>query len=380
MLDLHGSLFALRALVRPGLIVPAIKVDTIARLDFVALKKAGYTGAVLDRDNCLTLPHQDTLVPELADAWTRCKSTFGPNNILVVSNSAGTSDDPLGIQAESLSFNLGVPVLRHSRKKPACGEEILAYFRRLERPPPPPPVSESHPGEPPLGRPNLNEPLDPDLVTPTRAPPHPTAPLVTPTLPSTPRLLIVGDRLMTDILLARTLSPSNHLGIWTTRLWSRPDLPVLRYIEQSLLRAVLWSRNQTFRDGVLEQRARGENWLGREGWVWKTRRWVLGAVRRVPVDPEPIPPRTNELAKFVIPVPPQVVLPPPLPSSRMGWAWYYSKIGGRYTARGVWIGLAWSALQVAKGAKRGWAWTVARIKEARAKRSQSSTPTVETKS
>ncbi|KAG9076487.1 hypothetical protein FS749_011742, partial [Ceratobasidium sp. UAMH 11750] len=98
MLNLYGSLFALRALVRPGLVVPGIKVDTIARLDFVALKKAGYTGAVLDRDNCLTLPHQDTLVPELADAWTRCKSTFGPNNVLVVSNSAGTSDDPLGIQ------------------------------------------------------------------------------------------------------------------------------------------------------------------------------------------------------------------------------------------------------------------------------------------
>ncbi|KAG9125379.1 hypothetical protein FRC07_007826 [Ceratobasidium sp. 392] len=70
MLNLHGSLFALRALVKPGLLVPGIKVDTIARLDFAALRKAGYTGAVFDRDNCLTIPHKDTLVPELAASPT----------------------------------------------------------------------------------------------------------------------------------------------------------------------------------------------------------------------------------------------------------------------------------------------------------------------
>ncbi|KAG9082527.1 hypothetical protein FRC06_004953 [Ceratobasidium sp. 370] len=384
MLNLHGSLFALRALVRPGLVVPGFKVDTIACLDFAALKKAGYTGAVLDRDNCLTVPHQDTLVPELAarrlgsmQVDIRAKQRTGREQL--GGNERRSVGDPR--QAESLSFNLGVPVLRHSRKKPTCGDEILTHFRGLPHPSPSYPVSESRQlAPPPDDRPNLNEPLNPDLVSSARASP-PSATPPAPTHPAlSPRLLIVGDRLMTDVLLARTLSSSNHLGIWTTRLWSRPDLPLLRSIEQSLLRAVLWSRNQTFRDGVLEQRARGETWLGREGWVWRVRRWVIGVVKRVPVEPEPIPPRTSQLAKFVIPVPPKVALPPPLPSTRMGWAWYYSKIGGRYAAKGIWVALAWSGIQVTRGAKRGWAWAVTRIKEARAGKARGSASTVETES
>ncbi|KAG8776344.1 hypothetical protein FRC12_000971 [Ceratobasidium sp. 428] len=370
MLNLHGSLFALRALVRPGLVVPGIKVDTIARLDFAALKKAGYTGAVFDRDNCL-------------GAWTRCKSTFGSNNVIVVSNSAGTSDDPLGIQAESLSHNLGVPVLRHARKKPACGDEILAYYRRLQERSSAVsnPVSQVYPPAPRLDdRPDLNEELNPDLgLITSEPPPSPTVSHVPPTPPTPPRLLVIGDRLATDVLLARSLPfASHHLPIWTTRLWSRPDLPLIRFLEQSLLRAVLWSRNQTFRDGVLETRARGENWLGAEGWISKIRRWVVGAVRRVKVQPEPIPPRTNELAKFVVPILTKADLPPPLPTTRAGWAWYYSKIGAWYAARGVWIGLVWSGRQLAKGTKRGWMWVVVRVKEARAGRAQAS-PSVETK-
>ncbi|EUC61801.1 PGP phosphatase [Rhizoctonia solani AG-3 Rhs1AP] len=151
MSNFHRSVFALRALLRPRLLVPGIKVDTIARLDFPALKRAGYTGVVFDRDNCLTIPHCDTLVPELTDAWTRCKSTFGKDNMLIVSNSAGSSDDPLGIQAESLAYNLQVPVFRHKYKKPACGEEIIRYFRHKQL--------------------------------------------------QAPRLLIIGDRLLTDVLL-----------------------------------------------------------------------------------------------------------------------------------------------------------------------------------
>ncbi|KAG8707253.1 hypothetical protein FRC09_001936 [Ceratobasidium sp. 395] len=395
MLNLHGSLFALRALVRPGLVVPGIKVDTIARLDFAALKKAGYMGAVFDRDNCLisssrnllqVSPHHMTYsnLRSKQDAWTRCKSTFGPNNVLVVSNSAGTSDDPLGIQAESLSHNLGVPVLRHMRKKPACGDEILAYYRRLQERSSASsnPVSQVYQSAPRLDdRPDLNEELNPDLGLITSGPPPPpTVSQTLPTPPTPPRLLVIGDRLATDILLARSLpSPSHHLPIWTTRLWSRPDLPLIRFLEQSLLRAVLWSRNQTFRDGVLETRARGENWLGAEGWISKIRRWVVGAVRRAKVHPEPVPPRTNELAEFVVPVPAKAILPPPLPTSRAGWAWYYSKIGAWYAARGVWIGLVWSGRQLTKGAKKGWRWVVVRVKEARARRAQVS-PSVETKS
>jgi len=50
---------------------------------------------------------------------------------LIVSNSAGTNDDPEHASAKLLEKNTGIPVLRHSTKKPGCGHEILSYFRQL---------------------------------------------------------------------------------------------------------------------------------------------------------------------------------------------------------------------------------------------------------
>ncbi|KAH7329742.1 mitochondrial PGP phosphatase-domain-containing protein [Rhizoctonia solani] len=350
MSNLHGSIFALRALLRPGLLVPGIKVDTIARLDFAALRQAGYTGAVFDRDNCLTVPHRDTLIPELADAWTRCSSAFGRENMLIVSNSAGTSDDPLGIQAESLSYNLGVPVFRRKYKKPACGEEIVRYFCHKQAYPKP---SE------PVQRASRQVSISPKSEPPA---------VILPKTDETPRLLIIGDRLLTDVLLSNTLpSRNDHLSIWTTRLWKTPDLPLLRFIEQTILRAVLWRRNQTFREGVIEQRAKGETWLGTEGWLWWIQRWVLSVVRRQPIPPEPVPPQTNPLAKFVLPIPPVV---PWRPTTHLGWSWYYSKIVASYAGKGGWVVLVWAWIGTRSAATRTWALTARKIREARARREE----------
>ncbi|KAJ1300000.1 hypothetical protein OPQ81_011834 [Rhizoctonia solani] len=351
MSNLHGSIFALRTLVRPGLLVPGIKVDTIARLDFAALKKAGYTGVVFDRDNCITIPHYDTLVPELADAWSRCKSTFGRQNVLIVSNSAGTSDDPLGIQAESLAYNLGVPVFRHRYKKPVCGEEILRYFCHRQF----------------LSRPKSHEPTrlpsGPQALIPSKSE---SPPMILSNTPQ-PRLIIVGDRLLTDVLLSTTLpSPSDHLPVWTTRLWKTPDLPLLRFVEQSILRLVLWHRNQTFRDGVVEQRARGETWLGREGWLWWMRRWVLGAVQRgEPIPPEPIPPQTNPLSKFVLPLPATVAWQP---TTSLGWTWHYSKVLAKYAGKVSWVVLVWAWVNASNMVRKTWVLAARKTTEARAKR------------
>jgi len=49
-------------------------------------------------DHLKTLPHKDTIVPQIRDAWDQCRSTFGEGNVLIVSNSAGTRMDPGGIQ------------------------------------------------------------------------------------------------------------------------------------------------------------------------------------------------------------------------------------------------------------------------------------------
>lgn len=46
----------------------------------------------------------------------------------MVSNSAGSAKDRGGIGAEALSMSLHVPVLAHRQPKPACAADIIAYF------------------------------------------------------------------------------------------------------------------------------------------------------------------------------------------------------------------------------------------------------------
>jgi hypothetical protein len=191
--------------------------------------------------------------------------------------------------------------------------------------------------------------------------------VVSPEVTGEPRLLIIGDRLLTDILLATTLpSPNDHLSIWTTHLWRTPDLPILRFIEQSMLRLVLWHRNQTFRNGVVEERARGETWLGQEGWIWWMRRWVLAIVRRGErVPPEPVALPANPLAKFVLPVPIAVAW---RPTTYLGWAWYYSKIFAKSAGKGSWVVLVWTWIGVRGAVTKSWSLGVRKIQEVRARR------------
>lgn len=101
-LNVPGILVPFHLLINPRLVLPALMVkgefsrhltkknnhtkqlfvqEDIRQIDFSALRRAGYRGAVFDKDNCLvctlashstpllklskTLPHKDTLVPEL---------------------------------------------------------------------------------------------------------------------------------------------------------------------------------------------------------------------------------------------------------------------------------------------------------------------------
>ncbi|KAF8531599.1 mitochondrial PGP phosphatase-domain-containing protein [Gautieria morchelliformis] len=138
--NLAGTLAVFHALVRPRLIIPNLTVQDIRSLNFAAFRRAGYKGVVLDKDNCLTLPHQDTLIPELDTAWRELKHEFDAHNLLIVSNSAGTRYDAGGLAAESVSHNLGVPVLRHSSMKPSrrTMTAIQRYFASICSPAPDP--------------------------------------------------------------------------------------------------------------------------------------------------------------------------------------------------------------------------------------------------
>nr|GAT56202.1 predicted protein [Mycena chlorophos] len=135
-LNIPGTLVPFQLLFNPRVALPNLMVKDIRHLDFAALKKAGYQGAVFDKDNCLTLPHRDELVPELQEAWDDCRKTFGDANVLIVSNSAGTKSDTGGVQAESVQRHLKAPVLFHSTVKPgyACIRGIQRYFGSLRTP------------------------------------------------------------------------------------------------------------------------------------------------------------------------------------------------------------------------------------------------------
>ncbi|KAK0459093.1 mitochondrial PGP phosphatase-domain-containing protein [Desarmillaria tabescens] len=209
-LNVPGLLVPLQLLWYPRVIVPSLIVK--ARLS--GTEKAGYRGAIFDKDNCLTLPHKDELVPELKTAWQECRETFGEGNVIIVSNSAGTHLDAGGIQAESVSYHLDVPVLIHTTMKPSysCIAAIRKYHSSL-----PSPVEDKE-------------------------------------------LIIVGDRLFTDVVLANRIrswkgwrsflgldreppsAKGGPLAVWTTGVWQK-EATVLRWSEKQMLALVQrWSR------------------------------------------------------------------------------------------------------------------------------------------
>ncbi|KAG1746376.1 HAD phosphatase [Suillus lakei] len=211
-LNIPGILVPFQLLRNPRLVIPHLTVKDIRQIDFLALRNAGYRGAVFDKDNCLTIPYKDTLVPQLEDSWRECRKAFGEGNIIIVSNSAGTKFDAGGVQAESVSYHLSVPVLRHDTLKPgySCIASIRAYFSSLRVPIP-----------------------DDELV-------------------------VVGDRVFTDMVMAnrihtRSTSSSSDapgcariggpLAILTDGVWQKESM-VMRWAEKRLVDAVRkWVRN-----------------------------------------------------------------------------------------------------------------------------------------
>ena len=91
------------------------------------------------------------------------RESFFGSRLLIVSNSAGTNDDPDGKEADFLETTTGVEVFRHSTKKPGCAINVLSYLR-----------SGVVPG---LTRPD--------------------------------QIVVVGDRIFTDVMMA------NMMGAWS---------------------------------------------------------------------------------------------------------------------------------------------------------------------
>lgn len=82
---------------------------------------------IFDKDNCLTLPEQPNILQEYQESWSFLKKKF---KIAILSNSAGSlrKKDPIGLKAQQIEKNLGVPVILHQKQKPFCGKNVFDEF------------------------------------------------------------------------------------------------------------------------------------------------------------------------------------------------------------------------------------------------------------
>ncbi|KAL6766305.1 hypothetical protein ACKKBG_A35485 [Auxenochlorella protothecoides x Auxenochlorella symbiontica] len=124
-----ASLFFHIAWRERGLCLPHLDISDLRQVDWAALQGAGFRAAIFDKDNTLTVPYALELQPSAAESLARCRSHFG-DAIALFSNSAGLAQfDPEGEEAAALEASLGVPVLRHSEKKPGGGvEDLVSHF------------------------------------------------------------------------------------------------------------------------------------------------------------------------------------------------------------------------------------------------------------
>ncbi|CAG7850945.1 SubName: Full=Uncharacterized protein {ECO:0000313/EMBL:CCA74751.1} [Serendipita indica DSM 11827] len=269
-----ARLAVLRALWSPTKTVPNLTVRDIRFIDFAALRHAGFDGVVFDKDNCLTHPREDAPVPHLVNTLREVTTVFPKHHVLVVSNSAGSYGDDVewieadaverafsrALKAETTTEDAPVHVLRHRRKKPSkkCAKEIYNYFEQVKawRNPPllsqPPTTSDAQvritqeqdavprlstaftPFEASLTLNSSSSSTVLDSVLPVKPLRLPVDPATLPSASSTkPRLVFVGDRIMTDVLLANEMGAYSVL---TTHLWKPNDVVFLRIIESTFLR------------------------------------------------------------------------------------------------------------------------------------------------
>jgi len=99
------------------------------QVNYEALKgHAGIRAVVFDKDNTLTAPYENRVHQSAKSGLEQALNTFGRENVAVLSNSAGTSDDPGYADAQQIEENLGIAVIRHTEKKPGGMKEVLEHF------------------------------------------------------------------------------------------------------------------------------------------------------------------------------------------------------------------------------------------------------------
>lgn len=103
---------------RPSNLCPHLVYNTIAEIPFSKLREAGYTHVVFDKDNTLTEHDSASIRADLLPALNDCIALFGDQNVGVLSNN------------QASNVNHRVKVLKGEKlKKPFCKEELLSMLK-----------------------------------------------------------------------------------------------------------------------------------------------------------------------------------------------------------------------------------------------------------
>ncbi|KAF6222146.1 hypothetical protein HO133_001232 [Letharia lupina] len=128
-MNVSATLSVFSLLRKPSLCLPHATVPTFDRVPIsIATALTAANGGqrpdiraiVLDKDNCFAKPKESSIHSPYKKHFESLRKTFPGARVLIVSNSAGTQDDPEGKEAKLLEQATGVNVFKHSTKKPGC--------------------------------------------------------------------------------------------------------------------------------------------------------------------------------------------------------------------------------------------------------------------
>lgn len=117
-----------KVLTHPSKLCPKGRVVKLDETDIEALQKLGIRAVLFDKDNTLTLPYCNEWYDERTKQFvSKCTKMF-PGKVAILSNSVGSSDDSSFLLAAETERSLGVPVVRHGRKKPECVDKVIEFL------------------------------------------------------------------------------------------------------------------------------------------------------------------------------------------------------------------------------------------------------------
>eukprot|EP01132_Coremiostelium_polycephalum_P004082 gene4082-5110_t len=112
-----------------SLIIPHIEVKDIRNIDFKKLYDQGFKAVLFDKDNTITEPYKLEIYEPFKESLNKCKEIFGESNVAIISNSAGSSDDPQFKKAIEIEKSIGIRVLKHGTKKPDGINAVTSHFQ-----------------------------------------------------------------------------------------------------------------------------------------------------------------------------------------------------------------------------------------------------------